>query len=382
MQHRHAGWTLVELIFVIAILGILAGIAIPIFQGHTDKARVASFIEQAEVWRKKAAIESSLAGADLCSWDDAKYGNLREKIFGTSSTQPLTFSDYQLQASTSNLNSAGSTAQTGQGVGNLPVVVAVVATASEGEQALRIAKLIREAIDKNGWRYVHPRTDRDLASMQAFSLQLGSCQGSTTANPQTTPQGPVAAVVSVGTPSTTKPAIPTPSVPNCGPTDQPKPDNSGCVPKTCPLGQTLDAAGTCFTPATCTVLQVPSPDQKSCLPKTCPKGEILDSNGKCASPPKCSPIEVLSADQKTCVPKTCPSGQRLDNRGQCFTPAQCSVLQVQSTDQKSCLPKTCPAGEVLTSKGTCVPQTTPSTSNSCPPGMHMNPQGRCVGHGH
>jgi prepilin-type N-terminal cleavage/methylation domain-containing protein len=364
------GFTLIELMLGLAIIAILAGIALPAYNNYLDRSRAAAFLVQLDAWREKAAVETVASGADLCNWDEAKFGKLRERIFGTTNTRPISFSDYQLEVT-------GRDPVGPSGPANRPFVVDVVATASDGIRALNVAKMIRLELERAGLRYVSPTTDRDLASMQSFSALLGNCRGqaATTSGP-----GTVGALVSVtkpngpGQPLTPKPSLPQP--PKCGPGEQLKADNSGCEAKTCPPGQLLNAVGNCSAPPPqCSPLQQLSSDGKRCDPKTCPGGQRLDANGSCFAPPTCAATEVLSADGKSCVPKTCPAGQQLDSAGNCFTPAACSPLQVPSPDLRSCVAKQCPSGTHLDAYGSCVAN---APSSHCPSGQHPNPQGHCV----
>lgn len=326
----YRGFTLIEIATALAIVAILAAIALQYYSGYVDRARVASFLVQLDGWRNKAAIEAQAFSADLCNWDDAQFGSLRERIFDTTSSDPLLFSDYRLDVTSRGVKPSKP--------GELrPFVVDVVATLSEGQDALRVARLIRQKVEELGLRYISPSTDKDRVTIQAFSVQLANCAGRTVGGGQ----GAVGGVVSIGpkpptqVPPTGTPAKPQP--PNCRPGEVLTPDNSACQPKTCPPGQQLDAGGNCYTPA------------------------------------HCSPVEIQSADGKSCQPKTCPAGQQLDNSGNCFTPAQCGVGQVQSADQKSCVPKTCSTGQHLDTYGQCV------NNSPCPGRQHLNPHGKCVG---
>ena len=58
-RYRRRGWTLVELVLVIAIIGTLAGIAVPSTQGYVERAKVGKAMGDIE------AIQADLAGLEF-----------------------------------------------------------------------------------------------------------------------------------------------------------------------------------------------------------------------------------------------------------------------------------------------------------------------------
>ena len=67
MKQIQKGFTLIELMIVVAIIGILAAVALPAYQDYTVRAKVSELILQASGFRtsisEKAQVDGSIASA-------------------------------------------------------------------------------------------------------------------------------------------------------------------------------------------------------------------------------------------------------------------------------------------------------------------------------
>ncbi|MGD9758587.1 MAG: pilin [Comamonas sp.] len=114
------GFTLIELMIVVAIIGILAAVALPAYQDYTTRAKVSEMVLAASAGRTALAEAYAAKGSFPPAASSAEYVNSQSSQYVTSVSYSIPASDAVITVTGRNLGNTSANGQTITltGVGN------------------------------------------------------------------------------------------------------------------------------------------------------------------------------------------------------------------------------------------------------------------------